>query len=197
MRRSYMRRLYTIAAAIIIVAGLGTAGIAGVGGASAATAGPAHAAATPTALAADAPCQGSSCAGRDPALTGCNQYPVIRQPTPVMDQLGLVTLRIWSSATCNAKWAQAILSPTALADGYYLSVNIDTTDAAGTDEFMCFPGPSNTGLTHEGCGVPYYKGSDYAYTDMVDGTNTATAEVDVSYYTGTGYVTIDSAQVSL
>lgn len=62
-----------------------------------------------------------------------------------MDALGLVTLRIWSSATCNAKWAQAILSSTALADAYYLSVQIETIDAKETGEFMCYPGPSNTG----------------------------------------------------
>jgi hypothetical protein len=42
--------------------------------------------------------------------------------------------------------------------------------AAGEFEFMCYPGPSNTGRLLETC-TGHYPGVLPAYTDMVDGTN--------------------------
>jgi hypothetical protein len=58
-------------------------------------------------------------------------------------------------------------------------VDVYTTDSLGKYEYMCYPGPGNTGSLTEYCSGATYDGSLWIYSDMVDGTNTATARVFV------------------
>jgi hypothetical protein len=157
-----MRRAYLVIAAVAMIAGLGAVGLAR------------------APLASAAPCSGASCQGLDPATTGCNQYDSSQVTTP--DPHPLATLVNWYSTGCNANWAQAWLSPAALAAGDVMAVVISTTDSQNPPqlEYECYPGTgSNTGK-NEGCDAGVrYGGSAGAYTDMVDGTNTTYAGVSV------------------
>jgi hypothetical protein len=154
-----MRRAYLVIAAVVMIAGLGAVGLAR------------------APLASAAPCWGASCRGLDPATTGCNQYDSSQVTSPPGQ---LATVVNWYSTGCNANWAQAWLSPAALAAGDLIAVLISTTDSQNPPqlEYECYPGTgSNTGK-NEGCiaGVRY-GGSAAAYTDMVDGTHTTYAGV--------------------
>jgi hypothetical protein len=170
-----MRRLSMGVAAIIVLAGLGVAGASG------------------TAVASAAPCSGPKCAGLDPYTTGCSKYSGSK--TENLDNY--VQLAVMSSDGCNAKWAEAALSSSALAVGDRLVVSISTTDSLGIGEFMCYPGTSADGGSAETCDGFYGgpRGSAAVHTDMVDGTNAATADVEV--YNGAGTVDLDSLKVSL
>jgi hypothetical protein len=152
-----MRRLSLLTTAIIAGAGLTAAGLAAAPSASAAA------------------CWGTSCAGHDPASTACNQY---YSTSTEVDGL-YATIKNWYSTGCNANWAQAWLTPAAIAHGYTMRVEITTTDNNGTHELMCYPSNlSNSGQTTEYCPPGYwYSRSGAAYTDMVDGTNWTTATV--------------------
>ena len=115
-----------------------------------------------------ATCYGFTCHGHDPVKYGCS----ISSTTSTSDNL--VTLWNRYSASCNANWARAQLSPVALLLGDSMEVQVSTTDSHGSFEYMCYPGPSDTGQLQEYC-TGHYGGSSAAYTDMVDGTNLATA----------------------
>jgi hypothetical protein len=155
-----MRRAYLVIAAVAMIAGLGAVGVAR------------------APLASAAPCWGVSCRGYDPDTTGCDQYYSSQKTTPG----ALATVVNWYSTGCNANWAQAWLSPSALAAGDKMLVWIHTTDSRNPPqvEFECYPGTgSNTGQT-EFCNVNApYGGSAAAYSDMADGTNTTQADVNV------------------
>jgi hypothetical protein len=88
---------------------------------------------------------------------------------------------LWNrySSNCNANWARVQLTSAGLSAGDSFIVSIQTTDSKGAGEFMCFPGPSNTGQMIEDCSEIQYGGSLPAYTDMVDGTNLTTATLYV------------------
>ena len=154
-----MRRAYLVIAAVAMIAGLGAVGLAR------------------APLASAAPCWGVSCHGYDPATTGCNQYYSTQNTNPE----ALATVVNWYSTGCNANWAQAWLSPSALAAGDKMLVSIETLDSQNPQqiEYECYPGPSNTGQNEHCNANALYGGSEAAYTDMVDGTNMTGATVFV------------------
>lgn len=117
-------------------------------------------------------CSGFSCHGHDPVLYGCS----VLSTKTVSD--GLMTLQNRFSGNCDANWARAELSAVALGAHDSLEVAITTKDSHGQTETMCFPGPSNTGNLVENCNGSF-RGSGFAFTDMVDGTNLTTAEAIV------------------
>jgi Protein of unknown function (DUF2690) len=157
-----MRRLCIIAAAIVVAA-IGTTGVAQAATAQAATA-------------QASPCSGYSCHGHDPVAWGCDKY----QLTSTETDGALATVVNWYSTGCNANWAQAWLSPAAIAAGDKMTADIEAIDTQGNEEIMCYPGPGDTGNLMELCyDGGYYSGSAPAYTDMVDGTNLTYAAVYV------------------
>jgi len=119
---------------------------------------------TPARPASTQTCHGFTCHGRDPLTYHCS----IWTTTSASDKL--VTLWNRYSLNCNTNWARAKLSPLALVLGDSMEVKITTVDSKGKFEFMCYPGPSNTGRLLETC-TGHYRGVLPAYTDMVDGTN--------------------------
>ena len=113
-----------------------------------------------------ATCSGTGCIGRDPVTYNCS----ISASKQVNDPS--VTVWIRSSAGCAAKWGRAQLTGTALSNGWTMEVAV-----FNSADFMCYPGPSNTGDPNEYC-TGTYGGSLPAYTDMVasaQGTATAIA----------------------
>ena len=72
------------------------------------------------------------------------------------------------------------LTSAGVNDHYWIVVDIYTTDSHGTNEYMCYPGPNNTGNLNEYCSGSTYGGNtQWIYSDMVDGTNVTTARVFV------------------
>ncbi|MFD8479467.1 hypothetical protein [Kitasatospora sp. NPDC059673] len=133
----------------------------------------------PTASAAG--CWASSCAGRDHGAVGCWATDV-KTAYVIRDGVQLAT--VWNdySSSCKANWSAAQLTQAARNAGYRLYVDIQTTDSNGAREFMCYPGPDNTGSLVEACtDWPYsgYSGSGAPWTDMIDGTNVTAARAYV------------------
>jgi hypothetical protein len=146
--------------------------------ASAVTAAGATSAVPPARSALATICYGVDCHGFDPAATRgpdgnlCTASTVTGGPTGN----GLVTVWNRYSNNCNANWGRAQLTPQAVADHYSMQVEITTRDSSGKNEVMCYPTlVSNTGNSAEPCDNGTYGGGSVAYTDMVDGTNLATA----------------------
>ena len=79
---------------------------------------------------------------------------------------------------CNANWGRAQLTTAGYDAHDSFLVEISTTDSLNKSEIMCFPGPSNTGGTMEGC-TGTYAGNQAAYCDMVDGTHVTSAFIQV------------------
>jgi hypothetical protein len=119
-----------------------------------------------------ASCYGYWCHGHDPIVYNCS----VSSTRSTSD--GLMTLWNRYSANCNANWGRAQLSASARNAGYTLQVGIFTVDSHGQGEWMCYPGPSDTGSLAEYCNGSY-GGSLVLYSDMVDGTNLASAEAFV------------------
>jgi hypothetical protein len=149
-----------ILVALFVTAAGGLAGVASATPASASTLSPA------------ATCFGYGCHGHDPVIYNC----AVASTTTTSD--GLMTLQNRYSSNCNANWARAELSASALGAYDTLEVAVTTSDSHGQTETMCYPGPSNTGNLIENC-TGSFGGSGFAYTDMVDGTNLTTAEAIV------------------
>src|SRR4029077_5387110 len=88
---------------------------------------------------------------------------------------------LWNrySSGCKANWARAQLTIAGIKAQDTFWIDVYTTDSQGHKEFMCYPGPDNTGLLTEiqDCDVPTYGGSEILYTDMVDGTKLTTADI--------------------
>ena len=74
---------------------------------------------------------------------------------------------------CDTNWGRAQLKTLALNDHFSMDVAIQTADKK---EFMCVPGPSDTGQMNEYCNGNY-GGPNIAWTDMVDGQQLTTAYV--------------------
>lgn len=157
MRKTAFRFIAAGGMAAALALGL-TAGAAGT--ASAVTA---------SSVRADATCHETSCVGHDPVIYGCS----VSNTT----EKGNGFAAVWGefSNNCDAKWAQGQLTPQSLQNGYTMQVAISTNDGS---EYMCVPGPSNTGMPKEFCNS-YDGASSVAYTDMVDGHLAATAIVYV------------------
>lgn len=123
-------------------------------------------------------CYGYGCHGYDMNHFQCT-YTSSLPSDAVFNGTRLATVYNRYSGGCRSNWAEAVLSPAALAAGDTMLVTVNTqTDSHGTSEQMWFPGSSsNQGALNEYGVMPYYGGSASAYTDMVDGTNLATASV--------------------
>ena len=164
--RSLTRRLAIYASTVALMAGLAVVGAAG--SASAAT------------------CFGYSCHGHDPEIYGCSA--TTTETVPVTAN-GVRIATLWNrySSGCKANWARAQLTTAGINAHDTFWIDAYTTDSQGHKEFMCYPGPDNSGLLIEtpDCNVPPYGGSEILYTDMVDGTNLATADIWV--FDSSGY----------
>jgi hypothetical protein len=156
--KSTKHRLARLTVAIALLAAGGTASMLSATAASAAS------------------CSGFSCHGYDPVAEGCS---TTSTTTAYASSGGVTYATLWNrySAGCKANWSRAELTSAAISAGYTMLVLADTSDSRGNYEDMCWPGPNNNvGALNESCGNPY-GGSSIAYTDMVDGTNTADAYV--------------------
>jgi hypothetical protein len=125
-------------------------------------------------------CYAGTCQGHDPSAYGCSTDSITGPVYVYSGSTRLATLYNRYSIGCKANWATAQLTSAAISAGDRIYVSIKTT--VGTLEFMCYPGPSNTGNRLEDCsGFPDngYNGPYQAYTDMVDGTYWTVAVVCV------------------
>ena len=130
-------------------------------------------------------CYAASCSGWDPVGKGCTAT----STTTGSGTWGTVTNRY--AAGCRANWVRGQLSAAAVNAGYKMWLNIQTTDSAGRNVYMCWPtgGVSNHGNTYESCyGASPVGGSGVIYSDMVDGTNITYADMLVFDASGTTLV---------
>lgn len=159
-------RLAAFTGALVIAGGFAIVGMAG--SASAAT------------------CYGASCAGHDPAIYGCSVTHTVSAAAQ-LNGVTLATVENRYSGGCVTNWGRAQLSAAGLQAGDSIVVDVYAQDRNGVNEYMCYPGPSNTGQLQENCNCPNlsfcpsgtYRGSSWAYTDMVDGDKLATARIFV------------------
>lgn len=159
-------RLAAFASTLVMAGGFAILGMAG--SASAAT------------------CYGASCAGHDPVIYGCSASHTVSAAAK-LNGVTLATIQNRFSSGCDTNWGRAQLSPAGLQARDSIVVDVLAQDRNGINEYMCYPGPSNTGHLQENCYCPNlsfcpsstYGGSNWAYTDMVDGKNLATARVFV------------------
>jgi hypothetical protein len=129
-------------------------------------------------------CTGYACVGHDPLKYGCS---ISVTATTDAYYNGVQVAWLWNrySKACNANWSEAQLTTAGLNAGDSLTTDIWTMDTNGNYEFMCFPGPSNTGTNPENCSSCSYGAcsttgnGNFIYTDMVDGTKSTTAGVVV------------------
>jgi hypothetical protein len=142
--------------------------------------------AAPPASASTPGCSGISCAGKDPSAMHCNtSMTFVKFSVYSLDQKNLLaTGQNVYSIPCKANWAEALsLTSYSISHGYGVYVSALTLkDSNGQQEWMCFPGQDI--INGNGCNftaIGGYTGSSGwpAYTDMVDGTNLAYAEVFV------------------
>jgi hypothetical protein len=126
-----------------------------------------------------ASCSGYSCHGHDPVVYGCSASSTTTANAKVNGTV-VATVQNRYAGNCNANWVRGQLTQAGVNDHYWIVVDIYTTDSHGTNEYMCYPGPNNTGNLNEYCSGSTYGGNtQFIYSDMVDGTNTATARVFV------------------
>src|ERR1022692_3386242 len=159
------RRLSALAGAGLLAAGLAVLGPAGSASAGASNI-----------------CYGYTCHGHDPVIFGCPASSTVTVPVKY-NGTQVATLYNRYSSYCNANWGRAQLSTAGYAAHDSFLVEVDTTDSLGHYEFMCYPGPANTGHLTEPC-TGTYAGNLAAYCDMVDGTHSTTAAVQVFDSTG-------------
>jgi Protein of unknown function (DUF2690) len=156
-------KLAAVAAAITLAAGFAVLGSAG-----------SASAATPAAN-----CSGYSCHGHDPVVYGCTASSTTTANASVSGTV-VATVQNRYASNCNANWVRGQLTSAGVSRHYWIVVDITTTDSHGTGEYMCYPGPNNTGNLNEFCSGSTYGGNTtFIFSDMVDGTNTATARIFV------------------
>jgi hypothetical protein len=143
------------------------------------------------ASASAASCSGYSCHGHDPNVYGCSVSSTASAPAN-FNGTQVATVYNRYSQNCNANWGRGQLTQAGLNAHDSIIVDVFTTDSHGTHEYMCYPGPNNTGALTENCSGATYGGSAAIFSDMVDGTNTATADVYVYNSSGT-FITSASA----
>ena len=123
--------------------------------------------------AAAAGCSGFTCHGLDPTAQGCTAT-----ATAQKSGTEAIVMNRYSSG-CNANWARAALTQKGYDAGDSMVIIVTTTDSKGHLESMCYPGPNGAGTLNEYCYYHDYASTSWAYTDMVDGTNNATASAYV------------------
>jgi hypothetical protein len=112
-------------------------------------------------------CWDKGCIGHDPQVYGCSAATT----TTVQNAYAILWNRY--SGNCDTNWGRAQLKTLALNDHFSMNVAIQTADGK---EFMCVPGPSDTGQMNEYCNGSY-GGPNISWTDMVDGQQLTTAYV--------------------
>ena len=126
-------------------------------------------------------CSGWGCHGRDPSVEGCSASSTLQAPAKVNGTtLAIVQNRF--AGNCNSNWARAELATAGLNAHDSFIIDIFTTDSRGDFEYMCYPVvPSENGAgdLQESCSGATFGGSGFAFSDMVDGTNSTTADVYV------------------
>jgi len=144
-------------------------------------------------------CHDASCHGHDPSLyvgpdgQGCTASTVTAEKAN-----GFVAVWNRYSNDCDANWGRAQLTPQSVRNGYSMQVVTTTTDSDLQHEHMCYPSTqNNVGSFDEQCDKGTYGGGAVVYTDMVDGTNVATACATVYSGPTDSYPPIDSVCVSL
>lgn len=139
-----------------------------------------------------ATCKGDTCAGHDPNVYGCGRS----SSTSANAASGghtLATLVNWYSSGCNSNWSQGTLTSYAVSQHDTEIITIDTSDSDGY-EFMCYPGPDNTGSDTEDCYGYGYGGSATAWTDMVNGTDVTYSVIYVYNSSGTEIAQASTSQ---
>jgi hypothetical protein len=124
---------------------------------------------------------------------GCTASSTVTVPVKV-GSTQVATLWNRYASNCNANWGRAQLTSAGLSAHDTFIVDVFTNDSRGTFEYMCYPGPDNTGEIEELCSGATYGGSAQAFTDMVDGTNTTTADVYVYNSSGTQIASASASQ---
>lgn len=123
-------------------------------------------------------CYGYSCHGHDPYRYGCSKSSDTTAPANYQGTQ-VATLWNWYSVQCNANWSEGALTTAGLNAGDSIIIDISTTDSHGYWEYMCYPGPDDTGALLEYCSGAHYGGAATAWTDMVDGTNKTVSDLYV------------------
>lgn len=128
-------------------------------------------------------CYAYSCHGYDLYHFGCTYTSTTADSAVTYDgRTAVATVYNRYSGGCRSNWAEAALTPAALAAGDTMLVGIITHDfdSRGNSESMDYPSTSsNRGALQEYPAQPYYGGAASAYTDMVDGTNLTEAWIHV------------------
>lgn len=153
MRKAFLRITVTLFVALAL--SLPLSGVLPLGGTSTAHA----AAATP-------PCWGATCFGKDPYALGCANN--ITEVKALDQSNGVTYATVWNdySITCNANWTQGQATASATG-GIYIYIQ----DSNGHRQ--CYPGTSCPDF-----GSQFYTGGAIAWTNMVDGTGPAWANID-------------------
>jgi hypothetical protein len=130
--------------------------------------------ALPASPASASGCWSYSCVGHDPDVYGCSWDTYVNGYAVDSGYHTLANLTNWYSNSCHTNWVAASLTQYSLDRGYKMYLKIQTTDTNGHIEYMCYPGPSDTGALQEWCSnYPYsgYGGPYLSWGDMVEGTN--------------------------
>lgn len=128
-------------------------------------------------------CSGYTCHGHDPFVYNCSKESSTSVPV-YYNGTQLATLVNWYGH-CNGNWSQGQLTSAGHSAGDSFIIDISTTDSRGNFEYMCYPGPNNTGALDEYCSGSTYGGSAVAWTDMVDGTHITYSDIYVYNRSGT------------
>ena len=117
-----------------------------------------------------APCWKTTCYGKDPYSLGCaNSIHEVSQV--VKNSSGVSIAKVWNdfSYTCDANWTQGQRLSNNYA-GIWISIQAIDSNNPPKNETQCYP--ETLDCVDPG---PYYTGTAIAWTNMVDGTNTAGA----------------------
>lgn len=145
-------------------------------------------------IASAAGCSGYGCHGLDPVAQGCSASSTV-QASANYNGTAVAIVQNRYASNCNSNWTRAELTTAGLNAHDSFIIDMFTTDSHGLHEYMCYPvvsGQNGTGFLQETCSGGTISGSGFWYGDMVDGTNTATADVYVYNSSGT-FITSASA----
>lgn len=148
------------------------------------------------ASASAATCSGWGCHGLDPSAKGCSASSTV-QTSANFNGTTLAILQNRYAGNCNANWARAELTTAGLNAHDTFVIDIFTTDSRGDFEYMCYPvvpSENGAGLLQEDCSGGKVSGSGFWFSDMVDGTNSTTADVYVYNSSGTFLTSASASQ---
>lgn len=143
-----------------------------------------------------ASCTGWGCHGLDPSAQGCSATSTVTASAN-FNGTTLATLQNRYSSGCNANWARAELTTAGLNAHDQFYIDIFTNDSHGIFEYMCYPvvsGENGAGDLDEDCSGALISASGFWFSDMVDGTNSTTADVYVYNSSGTFLTSASATQ---